>query len=865
MAKRTKKERVHQRIAKASEAAGRFRGLLESAPDAMVVVDSAGKIVFVNTQTEKLFGYPRGEMLGRGVELLVPERLREQHRHHRTHFFIEPRTRPMAAEYQLFGLRKDGTQFPVEVSLSPIETKKGVLVASAIRDITERKLAEESRLRLATIVESSDDAITSVTLDGVIATWNAGAQKIYGYTESEVVGKSLSFLVPPERLEEEAHILETLKAGGRINQFETVRLTKAGKRINVSLSLSAIRNATGEIVRVSGIARDISERKRAEEALRASEERLRLAQHAARIGTFERNLRTDTITWSSELGSMWGLPPGAFDGTGTAYFENMIHPDDRERVMNLNDEAIKTGHPTRAQWRIVWPDGSIHWIAAAWQAFMDESGQAARVIGVNSDITERKEAEDRLREYERAVEGVEELITVIDSEYRCRMANRGFLKRRNLTKEQVVGHFAHEFIAKEPYERVIKAKLAECFQGKVVRYELKYTYPELGERDLLISYYPIRGNNGVDRAACIVHDITDRKRSEEALRESEERFRLAANAGRMYSFDWDIKTGEVVRSPEHTRVLGLAEPLRSSHSEFLHSIHPDDRERFVATTAGLTPENPSAVVTYRVMTPQGALVWVRSSGRGIFDTEGRLQRVIGMVADVTDLKRAEEALAEMTRKLIEAQEQERARIARELHDDIGQRLALVAVELDQIQGDRTEISHEVRRSIGELQKQIQDLSVDLHALSHDLHSSKLEYLGVVAGIRSWCEEFGQRHRIEVAFSSTVSTTLPFEFGLSLFRVLQQALQNAVKHSGVRRVEVQLRETADEIHLVISDSGRGFDVETALRGKGLGLSSMSERVRLVNGTISIESKPMRGTTIRVKVPIGSERLPHRAAG
>jgi PAS domain S-box-containing protein len=561
---------------------------------------------------------------------------------------------------------------------------------------------------------------------------------------------------------------------------------------------------------------------------------------------------------------MWGLPPGAFDRTGTEYFANLIHPDDRERVMNLNNQAIKTGQPTRAQWRIVWPDGSIHWIAAAWQAFMDESGQPARLIGMNSDITERKEAEDRLLEYERAVEGVEELVTVIDREFRCLMANRGFLKRRNLTKEQVVGHFAHEFIAKEPYERIIKAKLEECFQGNVVRYELKYTYPQIGERDLFISYYPIRGNKGVDRAACIVHDITDRKRSEEALRKSEERFRLAADAGRMYSFDWDLRTDKVVRSSEHTKVLGLTEPLHSSHSEFVEKIHPDDRERFAATIAGLTPENPTAVITYRVMDRDGALVWLRSSGRGIFDAEGRLQHVIGMVADISDLKRAEQALAEMTRKLIEAQEQERARIARELHDDIGQRLALVAVELDQVQGETAGLSPEVRRRIGDLQKQAQDVSADLHALSHDLHSSKLEYLGVVAGIRSWCEEFGQRHKIDVAFSSNVSTALPFELGLSLFRVVQQALHNAAKHSGVKRVEVQLRETADEIHMVITDSGRGFDVERALRGKGLGLSSMSERVRLVNGTISIESQPMRGTTIRVKVPIASERFPQRAA-
>jgi len=146
-----------------------------------------------------------------------------------------------------------------------------------------------------------------------------------------------------------------------------------------------------------------------------------------------------------------------------------------------------------------------------------------------------------------------------------------------------------------------------------------------------------------------------------------------------------------------------------------------------------------------------------------------------------------------------------------------------------------------------------------------LHSSKLEYLGVVAGIKSWCKEFGERQRVEIDFGNDVHSALPFEIGRSLFRVLQEALHNATKHSGVKRIGVQLREDPSGIHLVIRDSGRGFDVEAALQGKGLGLTSMRERVRLVNGTITIESKPMGGTTIYVRVPLGLEQDSQRAAG
>jgi signal transduction histidine kinase len=242
---------------------------------------------------------------------------------------------------------------------------------------------------------------------------------------------------------------------------------------------------------------------------------------------------------------------------------------------------------------------------------------------------------------------------------------------------------------------------------------------------------------------------------------------------------------------------------------------PADRSAFLEAVAALNPENPTSEVTYRFLRPSGGVVWLKSSGRGFFDREQKLVRVVGMVADVTEHKQAEEALADMSRKLIEAQEQERARIGRELHDDINQRLAMLAVELEQLRDDPSEIQSRVQ----ELRKQMTEISDDVQALSHELHSSKLEYLGVVAGIKSWCKEFAERQNIKIDFKSDVSSALPSEIGLSLFRVLQKALHNAVKHSGVRRFDVQLRENSGEVRLAITDSGRGFDVEAAMQGTG----------------------------------------------
>jgi len=588
----------------------------------MLVVDQAGVIVLVNPQTERLFGYHQEEVLGCPVEVLIPERFRERHRGHRTNFFSEPRVRPMGAKLQLFGLRKDGTEFPVEISLSPVETAEGTIVTSAIRDITERTLAEESRLRLATIVESADDAIISKNLDGVIASWNGGAQRIYGYTEAEAVGKPITILVTRELVDEEDKILERVKVGERVEHYETVRVTKEGKKINVSLSVSPIKDSSGTILGLCSISRDISDRKRGEEAL-----------------------------------------------------------------LEMNRTLEEQGSLLRSR-------------------------------------------EELLRVF---VKNVPAAVAMLDRDMRYLQVSDRWCTDYLPGRAQILGRSHYEI------------------------------FPDMPERWKEVHRRALQG---------------------ETLRADEDR--------------WDGQDG-----------------------------------------------------------PH----WARWEVRPWKTAEGAVGGILILAEDITRRKQMEEALSDLSRKLIESQEQERARIGRELHDDINQRLAMLSLELEQLQENPSEIQPRVK----ELRRQMAEVSNDVQALSHDLHSSKLEYLGVVAGMKSWCKEFAERQNMEIDFKSDVPSSVPLKIGLSLFRVLQEALNNAIKHSGVKRIEIQLREDSGEIHLVVSDLGKGFDVEAASQGKGLGLTSMRERVRLVNGTISIESKPIGGTTIHVRVPVKLKQDEQRAAG
>ncbi len=220
----------------------------------------------------------------------------------------------------------------------------------------------------------------------------------------------------------------------------------------------------------------------------------------------------------------------------------------------------------------------------------------------------------------------------------------------------------------------------------------------------------------------------------------------------------------------------------------------------------------------------------------------------------------------MSRKLIEAQEQERTRIARDLHDDIGQRLALLAIELEQLETDLPSSSIGILNRMDELRKQTSEISTDVQTLAHELHSSKLEYLGIAAAMKSFCNEFGEQQKLEIDFTQKdIPRTVPQEISLCLFRVLQEALHNAVKHSGVRHFEVELRGASDAIHLTMRDLGLGFDPEAAMKGRGLGLTSMEERLKLMDGELLIDSKPNQGTTIHARVPLTAARNSARAAG
>jgi PAS domain S-box-containing protein len=355
--------------------------------------------------------------------------------------------------------------------------------------------------------------------------------------------------------------------------------------------------------------------------------------------------------------------------------------------------------------------------------------------------------------------------------------------------------------------------------------------------------------------ALLIHRAR-RKRAEEALRESEERLRLAVQAGRMYAFEWDTATDVIVRSGECAEIFNwMDDPTHDTGRQFADRVHSDDRKAYVATETGPTVKNPTYQISFRMLRPDGSVIWLEESGHASFDDQGRLLRTIGMVADVTGRKLAEEALSNVSLRLIEAQEQERARIARELHDDLSQRMALLQIGLEQLAGDTSGLSSKGQQELRNITKVSTEVSSCIHNLSHQLHPYKLDALGLVASLRGLCNEFAQQHNLHIQFvDRDIRSQIRKDVTLCLFRIAQEALRNVVKHSGAAEALVELSGRADQIELCVFDSGVGFRLEDVKPETGLGLISMRERLRLVGGHLAVESEPSRGTRIRVRIPL-----------
>jgi PAS domain S-box-containing protein len=583
---------------------------------------------------------------------------------------------------------------------------------------------------------------------------------------------------------------------------------------------------------------------------------------AAHAVAWDSDLKSGRNMYFGDLQSTFGLSERCRVGPAEDFWQR-LHPDDREPVRISVARAREDRSWFRTTFRVVRPDGTVRWLDSSGQFSYDDQGAPLRMLGVAIDVTDRRLLEQTLHESRAMLTAViasaTDAILVLDEHRRITLFNPAAEQLFGCGAEAALGAPAGGFISAaqdgSPPAPVSGERPAGGCGGTINRWWAACRGGEQFPVEVSVSETVIEGRT---RYTLIVRDLRERLRVENALREAEQRFRLIADRAPMLLWvsGLDRQCAYVNRAWQQFTGRTLEQELGHGWAE---NVLPEHYQRCLETYERAFDKREPFTIEYQLRRHDGQYRWMIGSGVPRLGPDGAFAGYVGSAVDVTDVKAARSMLTDFGQRLLQAHETERARIARDLHDDIGQRMAVLTMDLDSVAAMLPPDNSDAGRRLRELSTRAIDLARDVQTLSHRLHSSKLDHLGLVSASAGLCRELSAQHGVEVAFSATgVPDDLPKNVALVVFRVLQEAVGNALKHGRSEVVRAALNGEPAAIQLEVVDSGAGFDVAAAMQNGGLGLISMQERVSLLNGQLQVESRRGAGTRIHATIPLGLPR-------
>jgi PAS domain S-box-containing protein len=676
-------------------------------------------------------------------------------------------------------------------------------------------------------------------------------------------------------VEDKARLAEELAnlQGGRTLRSEWKIRRKDGSFFPCEVSAKRLPDG-----RLQVIARDVTERRRTEDMLREREERLRSLFNHQIVGMAVTSPEKRWLEVNDTWCQMMGYSREELAGLDWA---TLTHPEDLPADLEQFGRIL-SGKSDRYQLekRFIRKDGTVLYAEVSVGCVRRPDGSPEYIVGLAANISERKRAEELLRESEERFRTIFENaglgMALVDWQGYPVKCNPALQKMLGFTENELSNMVFTEFT--HPDDVDLDWRLySELVTGKRDKYEIEKRYIKKDGQvmwgQLTVSQVKNKDGTPAKYMVGMVEDITERKRAEEQLRRSEERYRslIEATSEKVWTAQAGPGAVEVASWREFT-----GQTAEEARDNWLAAVHPDDREQTKTAWLNFLKKGGVYDEQYRLRRRDGEYRWLSVRGVPVRERDGRIREWIGTFKDITERKRTErelraahdrltKELAERTRaeaeivrlseRLIKAQEEERTRIAGELHDHLSQQIAGLGIALSNIKRQIPEHRREGRNQAERAYDRLLALGEGIRQLSHELHPAIIEHSGLVPALESYCTEFESRTNVSVTVQAEGQfDDLSANTRLGVYRIAQEALHNIWKHSGVKEAGIYLAHAGERVQMRVSDRGAGFDPAQPSKEVGLGLISMRERARLLGGTFTVESSAGRGTTITVDIPV-----------